>query len=320
MIKEIATAVLTAGTLFAVPGAANSADVFTPDDAYSAGTVAPAKVNFSGFYIGGAIGYGNANHDLSVRDYFKDFCVDRDRAADPEFDPFEDRYRRHGPKVRSGTLENKNLRFDPEAPFASCADVEGKRDIEAGDLETFAGDSREVANLDGVNSTGVVGDLRIGYDQQVGRFVLGVFGTYGFSGMEASGSVIGAHGNAVTDFSLERGDDWSIGARAGALVNDRTLLYILAAYTETEYTFSGDYKGEAFSNGTTFSGYTVGGGIEFAINQNLFLGLEGTHTFYDGEVIFDSYDPATNVGTLIHDDLGETKIMGTLKLKLNSFN
>ena len=308
---------------------AMAADIYggaTQGDPTSAAYVAPVKVNFTGLYVGGAIGYGNANHDLSVRDYFKDFCADADDASSVDFNPFDDE---HGwPKhlIRKHTLANKNEgTVAGDVGFrVSCEEKVSKKAttdpvvapaelVSTGDV-TIGGDSRGVKNLDGLNSTGVVGDLRLGYDQQMGRFVLGIFGTYGFSGMEADGATLGG---AFTNFDLERGDDWSIGARAGVLVNDRTLLYILAAYTETEYDFSGTFNGEAFSQDTTFSGITVGGGVEFALTQNIFLGVEGTHTFYDGETIFDHYDPATNVGTLIHDDLGETRLLGTLKIKLN---
>jgi opacity protein-like surface antigen len=120
------------------------------------------------------------------------------------------------------------------------------------------------------------------------------------------------------EFNLERGDDWSVGVRAGKLLSERTLLYILAAYTQTEYEASGTFNGDAFSQTTTFDGITVGGGIEHALTHNVFLGIEGTHTFYNGEDIFNHYDPAANVGTAIYDDLGETKLLATIKLKLNN--
>lgn len=302
-----------------------ASDILTdPSSAYVQGNAAPVRINWTGLYVGGAIGYGNANHDLSVRDYFKDFCYDGDPLT---LEPFEDP--NHGVPARTWTLDNKNSFFsDDENPFASpnfvsapsCEelDINGPSEapdgFAAGDYVTVPGDSREVASLDGLNSTGLVGDARLGYDQQAGRFVFGVFGTYGLSDMEADGSIGG-----VGSFTLERGDDWSLGARAGALVNDRTLLYILAAYTETEYDLNVHDAADAtvYDKTTNFTGITVGGGIEFALNQTVFLGLEGTHTFYDDETILDVYDPASNVGMAVNDELGETKIMGTLKIKLN---
>ncbi len=45
-------------------------------DPTSADYVAPDRVNFSGFYIGARLGYGNANHDLTVQRYSGDYCYD----------------------------------------------------------------------------------------------------------------------------------------------------------------------------------------------------------------------------------------------------
>lgn len=271
------------------------------------------KVNWSGFYVGGAIGYGNANHDLTLHDYFKDFCYDDEVV---ELNPFEDEnYKR---PAREWTLDKKIGNYGLDDVAASCEDLARTRrtppvTTNAGYV-TVPGDSREIASLDGLNSTGVVGDFRLGYDQRMGRFLVGLFGTYGLSNMDADGT------NALfgDSFTLERGDDWSVGARAGILVNDSTLLYALAAYTQTEYDLTISDGEASLSQATTFDGITVGGGVEFAVTNNVFLGLEGTHTFYDEETIFDVYDADKNVGTSVNDELGETRIMGTLKIKLNS--
>jgi outer membrane immunogenic protein len=179
-------------------------------------------------------------------------------------------------------------------------------------LSAVEGDSREVAGLDGVSSSGLIGDVRVGYDQQMGRFVVGAFGTYGFNDMSTSIS-----GGGINVNLAEKGEEWSVGARAGLLVNERTLAYILAAYTESDYSFSGiNATGDAKE--VTFSGVTVGGGVEFALTQNVFLGVEGTHTFYGEETIADNYVAATNTGTTLEDELSETRVMGTLKIKLNN--
>lgn len=271
-------------------------------------------INFSGFYIGGAIGYGNANHDLSVRDYFKDYCAD----VGEEFDPFENSDRDDTLASINGDKLTTNPRFrtacNTQTGRAASESVTAISTTPGWNTTGVAGDSREVASLDGLNSTGIVGDVRLGYDQQMGRFVVGVFGSYGLSGMEAEGTntLFGEH------FTLERGDDWSVGVRAGLLVNERTLLYILAAYTQTEYDLRITEGDESRSKTTTFDGVTVGGGVEFAVASNVFLGIEGSHTFYGEETIFDAYDGKANVGTKIVDDLDETRVLGTLKVKLNN--
>src|SRR3989304_3690739 len=36
----------------------------------------PVVVNWTGLYIGGSVGYGNANHNLSLHDFWKDYCTE----------------------------------------------------------------------------------------------------------------------------------------------------------------------------------------------------------------------------------------------------
>jgi opacity protein-like surface antigen len=250
-------------------------------------------VNWTGFYIGGSLGYGNANHDLNVKDYFRDYCEDDNAINSANFNKFtdDDRDDRNGDLNNAGTL---------------VCTGNGKAVI--------GGDSRSVANIDGLNSSGLVGDGRIGFDISRGRFLAGVFGSYAFNEMETKASINGL-GNAW----IESGDEWSLGARAGLIVAPRTLLYALAAYTEGDFEFGASAFGTSVSKEVTFSGLTVGGGIEFALTQNVFLGLEGTHTFYGEEKIADFYDAGDNEGVSLHDEIGVTKVMGTLKIKLNSF-
>ncbi len=294
----------------------------------------PSVVNWSGFYIGGSVGYGNSNHNLSVHDYFKDYCD----GADDETVGFE------GGSSVADTLENINkdvaasdhpdwkklaLKRSDCATRTGHVQPTGDANIpndypistSTGDV-TIAGDSREVASLDGVNAHGVVGDVRLGYDQAFGRFLVGVWGSYGLNAMEATAvnNIAGFLPNA----QLEKQDEWAIGARAGLIVAPRTLAYILAGYANTSYDFSGvetisTPAGKAFSKETDFNGVVVGGGVEFALTSNVYVGLEYQHTFYGEEAIFDVYNKSTNVGGRIDDDLDEDKVMLTIKAKLNGF-
>lgn len=216
-----------------------------------------AAPNFTGFYIGGRAGYGNANHDLSL-----DVFYEEDET------------------VKSG----------------------------------------ELLGLDGLNSSGFIGGGQVGFDKQMGRFVVGVFGSYDFSNMETTLDI----GNGFPEgvgYSLEKEYEWDAGIRAGVLVNPSTLVYALAAYTETEYSLNGPgvSDAEGLDSEKTFSGVKVGGGIEFAATNNIFLGLEGTHTFYGEETWFSSCEDGCSGSDIqVNDELSETKIMGTLKIKLNS--
>lgn len=364
IVAALAAALMSSG--------AYAADAFDKGSTKDAGIFsAPAAVNWTGFFVGGSLGYGNANHNLSVQQYNGSYCFDRYgnqltwTDLPDTFGPGEDGILGDNPLTEADEgeddvvlVDRRNGHQDADEPTTgnttkppkdptnpdkkdgkpfginsegTCANetVVDARDlggIEADDSIVVDPSGKEIASIDGVNSSGLVGDGRIGFDIQRGRFVFGVFGSYGFNDMEASASNI--LGISNTDRSLEltgieKRDEWSVGARAGILANPRTLAYILAAYTQTDYEFSGnvaDADGtRGFSREATFDGVTVGGGVEFALTGNIFLGIEGTHTFYGKETVLDT--GGTEVGGFgqkIEDELGETKVLGTLKIKLNA--
>lgn len=238
-LAALTVALFAAAPAFATDlGGSKGSTNYTPDE---------SPVNWTGIYIGGQIGYGNANHELTVQ------------------------------------------RYDDEA-------VE------------------DIAGLDGINSRGFIGGGTVGFDKQMGRFVAGVFGTYDFSNIKS-----GAYIADFADASIEKNDEWSVGARAGLLVNPRTLVYLLAAYSQTGYDFKGELAdgGGSFAKNVTFDGVAVGGGIEVAMTPNVFLGLEYRHTFYDSETIFDT-GVSDSVGAKLINDLDEDRVMMTLKMKLNA--
>lgn len=278
MSRLYSTKILSLAALSAVllSTSAHAADVFgresTKDSPAQYAPDSGGMVNWSGFYIGGRAGYGNANHDLTVQQYGNEIshiCGEEESGCEP------------GEKVVD-----------------------------------FAAFSEDLFNLNGLNSAGFVGGGQVGFDVQRGQFVGGVFASYDFSNAETTVS-----GFEMPEVALiEQGDSWSIGARAGLLVNPRTLVYVLAAYSQGEFTFAGEDEDGATSKDVTFDGITAGAGVEFALAQNVFLGIEGTHTWYDSETLGDSCDGVEECGGGVRlvDEIGETRVMGTLKMKLNT--
>lgn len=263
----------------------------------------PKEVNWTGLYIQGQGGYGNANHNLSVQDYYKGFCSEytQEQVSAAGFDAV------HGSSASTYTLDNLNSYYGTS--FSSCQEFgEG--------VNTIDGDSKESGSIDGINSHGGIGGGRVGFDWARGKILFGVFGEYNFTNMKTDVSIAG-----VGNFGLEKDDEWSVGGRIGYVVAPRTLLYVLAAYTQTEYNVTGlgaiDFGDASVKSGATFDGISVGGGIEFALTNNVFLGMEYAHTFYGEEDILNVYSANANQGIKVVDDLDEDKILGTLKIKLN---
>lgn len=141
-------------------------------------------------------------------------------------------------------------------------------------------------SIDGFSGGGV-----IGFDYARGRFLVGIAAEYNFSNaaLEVGGVTL-----------LEKDNDMSGCGRLGYIAASRTLAYVKGCYTQIELT---DGSGDS----ETFGGIGAGGGLEFAARNNVFLGVEARHTWFDE----DDKLPA-NVS------LDETTIMGTLKFKLNS--
>lgn len=160
-------------------------------------------------------------------------------------------------------------------------------------------------DLDGINSRGFIGGVNGGLDLSRGGWVFGVLGGYSFTNMESSLSVA----DGAAKWTLSKQDEWYVGGRVGRVVAPRTLVYLLAAYTQTEYELSGTGIDDKPSQ--TYSGIKAGVGGEFALTNNIFLGMEYTHDFYGKQ------DWINEDGFKVSDSLDEDKIMATLKFKLN---
>jgi opacity protein-like surface antigen len=169
----------------------------------------------------------------------------------------------------------------------------------------------------GDNDTGMAGFMgtaRAGYDHQFGSFVFGLDAAYNFGKTEISNgaSAIGggyayASGDGNGDASgygsgaggltssLELGNSWSVGGRAGFLVSESTLLFGSAGYQQTKATLSARFSGYAdagtVENGDAeadasagfdisasesewMDGFYVGAGIEQLLSSNISLKLE----------------------------------------------
>jgi opacity protein-like surface antigen len=288
MMKHTATSIAALMTAF-LATSAFAADVRErggslkdPDMAFAA---ASPTVNWSGFYIGGQAGYGKAQHDVEVRE----FALGK-------------------PDTR-GCKNTTTLAVTPNPTGAAC----GTGTVAVGSAAAAAVQVLSAA-LDGIGGDGFIGGGRVGYDHAIGRFVLGVFGEYNFSNIESTLDI--TIGSSGANFSLEKENEWSVGGRAGIIVAPRTLAYVLAAYTESDYSLSGTgiVASTGFNPDHTLSGLTVGGGVEYAVSSNIFLGIEGLYTAYDEENWLDDRDINGN-GTTVDVETDELKVMGTLKVK-----
>jgi len=136
----------------------------------------------------------------------------------------------------------------------------------------------------GLGGMGGFGTVQVGYDRQLDqRFVVGAFFDYDFASINSSLSGgVSFFGFPVfglnAPFNLT--DSWTVGGRAGYLVNPNTLVYGLAGYTQAHF----DLPSGAQNN--TFSGWTAGAGIETSLGGAWFLKGEYRFTSLDTQTLY----------------------------------
>ena len=114
--------------------------------------------------------------------------------------------------------------------------------------------------IDRFGGEGVFGTIQAGYDRQLGaKFVGGIFADYDYTDIRSNFTI----SNLTLSFDLK--DMWSVGGRAGYLVNSNTLLYFLAAYS------GADINVPAGLTIKPFTGYSAGAGLETQLSGNWFV-------------------------------------------------
>jgi len=245
----------------------------------------PPVATWTGFYIGAGVGAGAVVHELDVsafEDYYAKNCNDY-----PSFSVKE--------------VSNEEA-ISLEQPHTSIYELD------------HCGGSEASLNFDGIGGEGLFGTAQIGYDWQFKpRAVFGFFGDVDVSSISTDldfsatgGEFIRSrdmlatngieNGSYDSEFSgsgeLELDWMWTIGARLGFLPTPDTLVYILAGYTQAEFddpsiTLRWGRDSETFSTSLdTFSGVTVGAGMETRLNHNWGLKLEYRFTQFQDEELF----------------------------------
>lgn len=134
------------------------------------------------------------------------------------------------------------------------------------------------ANDNGDNS-GFVGGGQIGFNYQMGQFVVGLETDLQYADMKSNRvGFIPAPGRIVSGNS---GIDYfgTVRARLG-FAFDRTLIYATGGFA---YAGGGGNNGFNFVGGDdSRTGYVVGGGVEYAFTNNITLKLEGLYVGLDG--------------------------------------
>jgi|HubBroStandDraft_6_1064221.scaffolds.fasta_scaffold474492_1 outer membrane immunogenic protein len=149
-----------------------------------------------------------------------------------------------------------------------------------------------------INTRSVIGGAHAGYNLQFNQFVVGVEGSVDWTSLRDT-SVVGICPLFCGTFTTKSDAQGSLRARAG-IAFDRALLYATGGLAVANITNT--YDTTAFGGGfasisTTRTGGTVGGGIQYAVTNN--VSLRGEYRYTDFGSYTDksavAFFPATNV-------------------------
>jgi outer membrane immunogenic protein len=158
-----------------------------------------------------------------------------------------------------------------------------------------------------VNGSGVLGGAQAGYNWQYGQTVFGFETDFQGSGISGSSSVAGPFGFAgggapalpAGTFTASESLDWfgTVRGRVGYLVMDRALLYATGGLAYGQVTAATDFTapnvGASYigRRSSTEIGWTIGGGVEYALTQNISAKLEGLYYNLGKETVVGAETP-----------------------------
>ncbi len=228
----------------------------------------PPVITWTGFYIGGGIGAGAVVHELKANAFADEYYYD-----------------------------------------GGCSTLSVCEAFSSSDLISYNLLDASL-NFDGIGGEGIFGTLQIGYDWQFDtRGVFGFFADADLSGIETDLDFSASSGGETFlsgDGEVDMDWMWTIGARLGYLATPDTLIYFLIGYTQAEFddpklsisydspfgsilsaSSSSTTDSETFrANLDTFSGVTLGLGMETRLDANWGLKLEYRFTQLSDEQLF----------------------------------
>ena len=128
-----------------------------------------------------------------------------------------------------------------------------------------------------LNGCGVSGGFIYGFNYQLDRAVVGLEGDFTWGTRTGDHHDTTSAGDKIGEYYDIKWQT-SVRARVGWLANDDTLFYVTGGPSWMRGTMEDILTGQKFSN--THFGYTVGGGIEHALTENIHLRAEYLFSSY----------------------------------------
>ena len=127
---------------------------------------------------------------------------------------------------------------------------------------------------------GFIGGVIGGWNFQSGNWVFGIEGDFGWTGADGTGAVMCDDCESEI-YTYDMNWNAHVRGRAGIALGEegRTVLFIAGGLAVADFKV-GEQGIQGWSDGGTFTGWTIGGGVNHAFSNNLIAGLE---------VLYDDY-------------------------------
>jgi outer membrane immunogenic protein len=176
-----------------------------------------------------------------------------------------------------------------------------------------------------INNSSLIGGFQAGYNWQIGQWVLGLEQDYQFTGLKQTATFAAPAGLFLAGDSLAVKTDYLAATRAKlGMTWDRALIYAAGGLETGEFDVTSTYVargaggspvlGFTDSNKLHF-GFNVGAGIDYAVTNNVFIGVEyryldlGKETYNLG-----AFTPAGGAAQTVSSSVGLTASEVTARL------
>lgn len=129
------------------------------------------------------------------------------------------------------------------------------------------------ANID---SDGWLYGAYVGYGKTFDQFYFGAEAELGSASLSDKAGTV-----ANLPAKLDANESWGLSARAGYLVSDNALLYARAGWQRTNYDVTVGTGATQVKASDNLDGYRLGGGLEYAVTDNVLVRTEYNYVNYD---------------------------------------
>jgi len=155
--------------------------------------------------------------------------------------------------------------------------------------------NREFGPDYGGDFDGFVGGGLAGWNFQSGSWIFGIEGDFGWTGASGTGGSSCGPQFDCSDIDFYTYDmDWNahVRGRVGMALGEegRTVLFVAGGLAIADFKV-GDRGLRGWSDGGTFTGWSVGGGVNHAFNNNVIAGLEVLYDDYGSKTYGGGYEP-----------------------------